>query len=96
MTDSLTTDEVVAREKKTSARLRAVADELDRLDPCGWEEAWWRTCAALSRGNREWSISGRAPLECMETELARLYDLEKKCKELENNLRTYRKADKNG
>lgn len=75
----------------TVARLRAVADELAKLDPCNWEEAWSRTCAALSRGNRDWSSSGRAPLDCMETELARLYDIEKKCKELENRIRAYRR-----
>jgi hypothetical protein len=27
----------------------------------------------------------------METELARLYDIEKKCKELENRIRAYRR-----
>lgn len=79
-------------EQKLSARLRATADELDALDPCSWDEAWTRTGRALSRGNPEWMSSGRAPIDCMEAELARLYDIEKKCAEVERLLRGYQKA----
>lgn len=80
-------------EKKLSARLREIADEMDRLDPCGWEGGWMRTCAALTRGNAGWSSSGRDPIECMEAELAGLYDVEKRIPELEKQLR-YWKANR--
>jgi hypothetical protein len=58
--------------------LRATAEELDRLDPCTWQHAWSDTVAALTRGNPDWCRDNKtAPIEAMEAELARLYDIER-------------------
>lgn len=59
-------------------RLRETATELEKLDPCNWQHAWSTVIAALYRGNPDWGINGaRSPIENMEAEFARLYDIEK-------------------